>query len=191
MKTLGAPTLSALAGKQVGIVQLVLLDFPSLPLALNMSTWDLTWLGVVYKGAYGLGTISAVQDKPGEIAGITLELAAGDSSVIALALDDADIVQGTPVTIRTAIIDLETYQVLDAPIDWVGSLDTMSIGEDGTQAAIRCTAESKAVDLLRGNPQFYADQDQRAIAPNDASFSFVVDQIDKPLIWPTRAFFYK
>ena len=191
MKTLGAPTLSALAGKQVGIVQLVLLDFPSLPLALNMSTWDLTWLGVTYKGAYGLGTISAVQDKPGEIAGITLELAAGDSSVIALALDDADIVQGTPVTIRTAIIDLETYQVLDAPIDWVGSLDTMSIGEDGTQAAIRCTAESKAVDLLRGNPQFYADQDQRAIAPNDASFSFVVDQIDKPLIWPTRAFFYK
>ena len=191
MKTLGAPTLSALAGKQVGIVQLVLLDFPSLPLALNMSTWDLTWLGVTYKGAYGLGTISAVQDKPGEIAGITLELAAGDSSVIALALDDADIVQGTPVTIRTAIIDLETYQVLDAPIDWVGGLDTMSIGEDGTQAAIRCTAESKAVDLLRGNPQFYADQDQRAIAPNDASFSFVVDQIDKPLIWPTRAFFYK
>lgn len=191
MKTLSTPTLAALAGKQVGIVQLVLLDFPSLPLALNMSTWDLTWLGVVYKGAYGLGTISAVQDKPGEIAGITLELAAGDSSIIALALDDADIVQGTPVTIRTAIIDLETYQVLDAPIDWVGSLDTMSIGEDGTQAAIRCTAESKAVDLLRGNPQFYADQDQRAIAPNDASFSFVVDQIDKPLIWPTRAFFYK
>ena len=191
MKTLSAPTLAALAGKQVGIVQLVLLDFPSLPLALNMSTWDLTWLGVVYKGAYGLGTISAVQDKPGEIAGITLELAAGDSSIIALALDDADIVQGTPVTIRTAIIDLETYQVLDAPIDWVGSLDTMSIGEDGTQAAIRCTAESKAVDLLRGNPQFYADQDQRAIAPNDASFSFVVDQIDKPLIWPTRAFYYK
>lgn len=191
MKTLSAPTLAALAGKQVGIVQLVLLDFPSLPLALNMSTWDLTWLGVVYKGAYGLGTISAVQDKPGEIAGITLELAAGDSSIIALALDDSDIVQGTPVTIRTAIIDLETYQVLDAPIDWVGSLDTMSIGEDGTQAAIRCTAESKAVDLLRGNPQFYADQDQRAIAPNDASFSYVVDQIDKPLIWPTRAFYYK
>ena len=191
MKTLSAPTLAVLAGKEVGIVQLVHLDFPSLPLALNMSTWDLTWLGVVYKGAYGLGTISAVQDKPGEIAGITLELAAGDSSIIALALDDADIVQGTPVTIRTAIIDLETYQVLDAPIDWVGSLDTMSIGEDGTQAAIRCTAESKAVDLLRGNPQFYADQDQRAIAPNDASFSYVVDQIDKPLIWPTRAFYYK
>ena len=191
MKTLGAPTLAALAGKQVGIVQLVHLGFPLTPLALNMSTWDLTWLGVTYKGAYGLGTISAVQDKPGEIAGITLELAAGDSSIIALALDDADIVQGTPVTIRTAIIDLETYQVLDAPIDWVGSLDTMSVGEDGTQAAIRCTAESKAVDLLRGNPQFYADQDQRAIAPNDASFSFVVDQIDKPLIWPTRAFYYK
>ena len=191
MKTLSAPTLAALAGKQVGIVQLVHLGFVGTPLALNMSTWDLTWLGVVYKGAYGLGTISAVQDKPGEIAGITLELAAGDSSIIALALDDADIVQGTPVTIRTAIIDLETYQVLDAPIDWVGSLDTMSIGEDGTQAAIRCTAESKAVDLLRGNPQFYADQDQRAIAPNDASFSYVVDQIDKPLIWPTRAFYYK
>lgn len=191
MKTLSAPTLAALAGPKVGIVQLVHMAFSTTPISLNMSTWDLTRLGVTYKGAYGLGTISAIQDKPGEIAGINLELSAGDSGAIALALDDSDMVQGTPITIRTAIIDLDTYQVLDAPIDWVGTLDTMSIGEDGTQASIRCTAESKAVDLLRGNPFLYSDSDQRTINASDASFSYVVDQIDKPIIWPTRAFFYK
>lgn len=50
MKTLSAPTLAALAGPKVGIVQLVHMAFSTTPISLNMSTWDLTWLGVTYKG---------------------------------------------------------------------------------------------------------------------------------------------
>lgn len=147
--------------------------------------------GTVYKGAYGLGTISAVVDKPGDVQGLTLEMSGGDAARISLALDDSDMVQGTPLTLRTAIMDPATYTILDAPADWVGTLDTMVIVEDGQQAAIRVTAESNAVDLLRGTPQFYNDTDQRAINANDGSFRFVVDQIDKPLIWPAKSFFYQ
>lgn len=213
MKTLSAPTLAALGGGSVAIVQLVYLGF-STPIALNSSTWDLTWAGVTFKGAYGLGQLSAVTDKPGEVQGITLELAGGDSAVIALALDDADLVQGTPCVIRTAIIDTgstwlengptinlnftgQTYQVasqftiLDAPIEWAGTLDTMAIAEDGTQASIRVSAESRAVDLLRGTPWFYNDADQVAINASDRAFKYVVDQIDKPVVWPAKSWFYK
>lgn len=146
---------------------------------------------ITYKGAYGLGTVSAIADKPGEVAGLQFELAAGSSGVISLALDDADIVQGTAVTVRTAIIDMDTRQILDAPIEWTGTLDTMSIGEDGTQAVVRCTAESKAVDLLRGTPMVYGDADQRTINAADGSMRYIVDQIDKPVIWPQKAFFYQ
>ncbi|MBK5203869.1 MAG: hypothetical protein JJD98_00220 [Polaromonas sp.] len=191
MKTISAPAIAAIATGRVGIVQLIHMAFSTTPVSLNMSTWDLVYGGITYKGAYGLGTISAINDKPGEIAGLSFELAAGTSSVIGLALDDADIVQGTPVTIRTAIIDLDTHTILDAPIEWAGTLDTMSIGEDGTQATIRCTAESKAVDLLRGTPMVYGDADQRTVNASDGSMRFIVYQIDKPIVWPQKQFFYQ
>ena len=190
MKALSAPVLAAIASGQLAIVQMVYLGFTTTPIALNLSTWDLQWAGVTYKGAAGIGAISAVTDKPGEVQGITLQLF-GEAAMVALALDDSDIVQGTPCIIRTAIIETTNYTVLDAPIEWAGELDTMAIGEDGKQASINVTAESGAVDLLRGSPSYYNDADQRAINPADGSFAYVVDQIDKPMIWPAKAFFYQ
>jgi len=189
MKTLSSPTLAALAGGSVAIVQLIHLNFAT-PTALNTSTWNLDFGGVNYKGAYGLGQISAVTDKPGEVQGITLELF-GDAAIVALALDDADVVQGTVCTIRTAIIETTNYTVLDAPIEWIGTLDTMSIGEDGNSASIRVTAESKAVDMLRGTPMFYSNSDQRTVNAADGSFKYVIDMQDRPVIWPSREFFFK
>ena len=116
--------------------------------------------------------------------------------------------------IRTAIIDTgrtwlengptinlnftgQTYQVasqftiLDAPIEWAGTLDTMAIAEDGTQASIRVSAESRAVDLLRGTPSTYSDSDQQAIYSGDLAFEYVVSQVDKPVIWPAREYFFQ
>ena len=180
----------AYAAPSLAIVQLVYLGFPT-PLALNSSTWDLTWAGVTYKGAYGLGQLSAITDKPGEVQGITLELAGGDAAVISLALDDADLVQGTPCIIRTAVLETVNYTILDAPIEWTGTLDTMAIAEDGTSASIRVSAESRAVDLLRGTPWFYNDADQVAVLATDRSFKYLVDQIDKPVVWPAKSWFYK
>lgn len=191
MRTLSAPTLAALASGQVVIVQLLHLDFAITPVALNLSTWDLIFGGVVYKGAYGMGTISPIIDKPGEVQGLVLELAGGSADRISLALDESDMVQGTTCTIRTAIIEATNYTVLDAPVTWTGRLDTMSIGEDGATANIRVTAESRAVDLLRGNVSFYSDADQLLINSSDRSFKYVMDQIDKPIIWPAKAFFYR
>ena len=73
MKSLAAGTLTALAQPSVPIVQLVHMAFSS-PVALNTSTMDLVYGGVTYKGAYGLGSISAVKDSPGEIKGLQFTL---------------------------------------------------------------------------------------------------------------------
>ena len=189
MKTYSPEVLAALASGEVGIVQMIEMAFPVTPIRLNSSNMDLMWGGHEYKGAYGLGQISPITDKPGEVQGITLELHGADDARISLALDEADIVQGTPLTLRTAIISLDTFTILDAPIDWVGTLDTMATAEDGETASISVTAESKAVDLLRGTVLMYTDADQRTINPTDGAFKYVVDQIDKPVIWPAKAFF--
>lgn len=189
MRALSAPVLAALASGSAALVQMIYLDFENSPIALNLSNWDLPWDGITYKGAYGLGAISTVTDKPGEVQGLTLELF-GDGVTLARALDDADQVQGTPCVVRTAILETTNYTVVDAPIEWAGYLDTMTVAEDGQSASVSVSAESRAVDLLRGNPSFYSDADQRAIDATDGSFAYVVDQLDKPLIWPAKAFYY-
>ena len=132
-----------------------------------------------------------MNDKPGELQGLQFSITGGDPANLSLALDDADIIQGTPVTVRTAIIETTNYTILDAPVDWIGELDTMAIAEDGQSAEVSVTAENKGVDLLRGTPWFYADADQKAINPTDGAFSYVVDQIDKPIVWPARSFFWQ
>lgn len=189
MRTLSAPVLAALAAGNTVVVQMVHMAFTSGVIALNSSTWDLTFGAVTYRGAAGLGSVSAITDKPGEVQGIQLDIAGGSSANVSLALDDADVVQGTPLTLSTAILDATTYQVLDVMTDWVGRLDTMAITEDGEQAAVSVTAESRAVDLLRGNASSYSDGDQRARFAGDLAFEFVVSGIDKKIVWPAREYF--
>lgn len=190
MRSLSGSVLAALAAGHVVRVQLVLIEFPSGDVALNTSNWDISYGGKLYRGAYGLGAVSTVSDAPGgAVKGITLELISGDSGTIALALDDADEVQGAPVTIRTAIFDPETYQVLDAPVDFAGQCDVMQISEGASSVSITVTAESRAVDLLRSNPSTYTDGDQRALYAGDRAFEYVVDQTDKPVVWPSREYY--
>ena len=191
MRTLSPAVVAAFASSNVVLVQLIHMAFTTGAIALNTSNWDLEFAGVTYKGAYGLGSVSATVDKPGEVQGLQLDLAGGSAASVSLALDDSDVVQGTLLTIRTAVLDAATYAILDAPIDWIGRLDTMSIVEDGTQAAVRVTAESAAVDLLRGSVKNYTDGDQQQISAGDRAFEYVVDQADKQIVWPAREYFLK
>lgn len=190
MRTLAAPTLTAMGQGAVTLVQLIHLGFPGGAVALNTSTWDLEWEGVTYKGAYGLGQISPIEDAPGEVRGLQFSLAGVAASSIALALDEADEWQGVPVTIRTAILNADR-QITEAPVDWLGYGDTMTLQEDGQTAAINATAESSAVDLLRGHPLTTSHADQQSLYPGDRAFEYVTDQADEPVIWPSRQWFYK
>ncbi len=119
------------------------------------------------------------------------EIGGVDDALMALALDDADQVQDAPINVFTAIMDGGTLQILDVQPDWAGYGDTMIIVEDGVQSSVRLTAEHKGVDLLRGNPSSYSDADQQVLHPGDRCFEYVVDQADKPVVWPERAWYFK
>ena len=136
MKTLSAPLLAAMAGPAVAIATLVQLDFAGTPVYLNTSTWNLAFDGHTYLGAYGLGQISAISDKPGEVTGITLELHGADAARISLALDDADIVQGTVCTLRTAIIDTATFTTVETFYTLEYSICSLDFNEDGLYLAV-------------------------------------------------------
>ncbi|MDQ0035935.1 hypothetical protein J2W30_003708 [Variovorax boronicumulans] len=182
MRALSGPTIAELSAREMVLVQLVLMQFPGFPVALCSANWDLVWGDFTYKGAAGLGTISEIEDSPGEIKGLQLEMSGVPSEYLALALDDAAIVQGAPLTILNAIVN-SAGVVIDAVIDWDGRLDTMSIQEDGDTCTIAVTAESTAVDLLRGSPLTYNNVDQQQLYPGDRAFEFVNSQKGKPIVW--------
>lgn len=187
MRSLSGGTITALSAPTVPLVQLVLMSFAT-PIALNTSNIPVTFGGVTYLGAGALGSITQVDDSPGEVKGIQFTLTGVSSAYISLALDDAAVVQGTPVTIRTAVLDAN-YAVSDAPIEWTGTLDTMSIQEDGDTCTIQVTAESTAVDLLKGSALTYSDADQQSLHPGDLAFQYVNSQSETPVVWPSRAWF--
>lgn len=191
MKTFSADVSNALAASEVMLALLVKLEFPSGTIALNTSTWHLTWSGTTYQGAAGLGTISPVNDSPGEIKGLSFEISGVAASAISLALDGADEWQGAPVSIYVALISQTTGSVIDADLIWSGLGDTMSIQEDGESCAVQATAESSAVDLLRGVPITYTHADQQVLYPGDLAFQFVNDQSAKPVVWPAREWFMR
>jgi hypothetical protein len=179
-----------LSSSTVNVVQLLLLQFSSSAVALNTSNYDFEWEGVTYKGAYGLGSISEIQDSPGEIKGIQFTLNGGSADLIAVALDDSKQWQGTTVEIRTAVLNNE-YQIVDAPLAWSGLGDVMSIAEEDDTTVIQATAESSAVDFMRGDPLVYSHADQQVLYPGDLGFNMILSQVDKQVVWPSRSWFHR
>lgn len=191
MKSYSSDVITALARTEVVLVTLLKIEFPSGTVALNASNYTLSYGGDSYLAANGLGQITPITDGGGDPGGIKLELLAFDSSHISLALDDVDEVQGSPIEIRTAILDRTTHQIIDAPLDWAGYADTMSMGEDGNTGTIAVSAENKGVDLLRGNPLIYNEADQQSLYATDRYFEYVVSQSDKPVVWPSKELYMR
>lgn len=192
MRSISGALTTALASGHVVLATLVKIEFTSGTIALNSSTHALTYDGTTYAGVGGgFGSISPIEDRPGDLPGLQFQLHRMDATYIGVALDSADEVQGAVVNVYTAVIDSTTYAIVDALLDWSGYADTMSISEDGETASIVLTAESKAVDLLRGNPLVYSDADQQSLVPGDLYFQYVAAQSDQPVVWPSREWFYK
>lgn len=190
MRSLSAPTLAALGQPVVPLVQLVRMAFPGGDVALNTSNFTLVWDGVTYTGASGLGSIAPIEDSPGEVKGLQFSMSGVSAAMVSIALDDAAEWQGVPIEIRTAILDAD-YQVVDAPLEWSGLGDTMGLSEDGESCTVTATAESSAVDLLRGSPTTYNDADQQSLYPGDRAFEYVTSQADQPVVWPAKEWFYR
>lgn len=190
MRGLTTPAATALGQPAVPLVQLLRMRFPSGDVALNSSNWTIVWGGVTYQGAAGLGDVSPISDSPGEVKGLQFTLSGVSAAMVSLALDDAAEWQGVPIEIRTAILG-SSYQVVDAPLEWSGLGDTMGLSEDGEACTVTATAESSAVDLLRGHPLTYSDADHQSLHPGDRAFEYVTSQADQPVVWPAKEWFYK
>jgi hypothetical protein len=186
VRSLSSEVVAAINAGTVSIVQLIFMDL-SEPIYLNSSSWNLEWDGQTWLGAAGVGRIDEITDGPGEVKGLSFQLSGVRSQDLALALEEP--LQGKSVVIYTAILDPNTFTVLDAFVEWSGRLDTMSTSEQGQNATITATAEHIGIDLLRPRVYRYTHQDQQRLFEGDLGLQFVVDQSDKPIVWPAASFF--
>nr|AER23940.1 hypothetical protein var063 [Variovorax sp. HH01] len=189
MKSISPSFAAALAGPSPQVAQLVAMYFAAGVVALNSMNRPLDFGGITYRGAAGLGEIAQINDSAGsEIKGLQLTMSGLAAELLALALADATVVQGVRLVIRLALIGSDGF-VIDAPVDWDGYLDTMSIDADGERCVISATAESSAVDLLRGNPMTTSNADQQSLYPGDRVFEYIVSQDGIPVVWPTKQYY--
>ena len=188
MRGIGVSAAAVLAagGK---IPMAVLVDMPDLsaPLRLCTGRWNLTWAGKDYTAVGQLGKIEPAQESAAGPRPLRFAMNGVPVSQRALVLGEN--VQNKSVGIYVAVFDPETYQILDAVLEWDGTLDVMTWVDDGTTGVVSVSAESAGTDLLRGVSVRYTQQDQARLWPGDLGFQYVIDQGEKQITWPAASFF--
>lgn len=187
MRSLTPAAQALLASGTVAVSVLVHMDLAGGHVRMNTSAWTLTWGGHDWQGLGTLMRIDTIDDAPGEVRGLRFELSGVPASMLAVAL--AEPVQGRPVSLWTALVSTATYAVEDASLDWRGRLDVMTITERAGTAVVNVTAEHAGIDLLRPVVSLYTDREQQRLFPSDRGFEYVIDQSERPIIWPSREWF--
>ena len=187
MRSRSGAAVAALAARPVGLAQLVTLSLTS-TVRLNTTGWNLSWGGQTYYGAASIGSISVIEDAPGEVKGLQFQMSGTSSTNLALAL--AEPVQGKSITVHTAIFGADS-QIADAVLEWAGRIDVMTIHEEGDAATISVTAEHVGIDLLRPSGLLFSNQDQLRLYPGDNFCEYIIDQAEQNLIWPAASYWKK
>lgn len=185
MRALSPAAVTALS--QPGVPMALLVDMAlTTPLRLCTGGWQLTWGGNTYTAVGNLGSVAAAEENAGPPRGLSFEISGVPPELLGMAL--AEPVQGAAVSLYVAIFDPDTYQILDAALEWAGTLDTMHVS-DGDPAVISVTAEHAGFDLIRAAAVRYTDVDQQRLFPGDLGCAYVTDQSDAQIVWPAASFY--
>lgn len=186
MRTATTAALAAFNGRLVPICMLVEMDLDS-TVYLSSAGVDIEYAGQTWLGAARFGSINEISDSAGERKALQFSLSSVPVEFLALSLGNQ--VRGKRVKIYEAVLDPDTYLVLDAPLIWTGSLDQVTIAESGKSGDISATAEHRGTTFARIKPLRYTDGDQQRLHPGDRSMQFVVSQSNHRDVWPAAAFF--
>lgn len=185
MRTLSGAGTAALNSTALGMVLLVQMDL-STTIRLATCGQDIDWGGNTWLGGRMVG-VDPIRAQGGEVQGLKFTLDGVPSEMLALAL--AEQVQGKACSVRTALMDSETHQILDVIMAWSGTLDQMPISHGTESSTVSVTAEHRGITFARPRPLRYTDTDQQRLFPGDKSMEFVVSQANHLDIWPAAAFF--
>lgn len=160
-------------------------EFGSGTLRLWTGVGDVTWDSQTWTGAGNLLAASAVTETVDlRAVGITVSLSGMPSSLISLALAEAD--QGLPGSVYLGFLDAAGTIVADPYLSFEGRLDVPEIADQGDSCTISITYESRLIDLERPRARRYTAEDQRVTDAQDRGFDNVAALQDAVVIWGPR-----
>ena len=155
------------------------------PLRMWTGYGEFTILSQDYLGLGNLISIGQVQESADtKASGINITLSGLDTSVLSGAFNETQ--QGIVVNLYFGVLTItdNALAIVDTPYQiFSGTVDTVSIAEDGQTSTIAYTIESKLISLEKALDFRYTDQDQKFFFPNDKGLEFVDDVQNKSIDW--------
>src|SRR5574341_370749 len=187
MRTIASSAQTVLNGAACPLVLLVEMLLSS-PVRLCSAPHPVVHFGNTFDGVGTFGAIEEVADAAGagENRQLRFTLSGVPSETLALAMGED--IRNKPINVWVAVLDPDTYAVLDAPLLWAGTLDQMPIRMGDGTSSISVTAEHRGVTFARPKPLRYTDVDQQRLHPGDTSLRFVTSQANQRLVWPAAAY---
>ena len=138
-----------------------------------------------YLGLGNLISIGQVQESADtKASGINITLSGLDTNILSSAFNETQ--QGVIVHLYFGVLTItdNALAIVDTPYQiFSGTVDTVSIAEDGQTSTIAYTIESKLISLEKALDFRYTDQDQKFFFPNDKGLEFVDDLQNKSIDW--------
>lgn len=154
------------------------------PIRLCDDIRDIVFSGDTFTGAGGLGSISPIKETADLRAnGVEFLLSGIDNTWVGEATSQNT--QGRTVEIWKAFLDVSTHALIADPIKhFSGRIDQMVITDAGETTAVKVTAESRLVDLVRPlNVRYITDQDQQNEFTGDLGHEFVTLMQEVFIVW--------
>ena len=155
------------------------------PLRMWTGYGEFTILSQDYLGLGNLMTISQLSESADIKAnGINIRVNGLDTSILSQGFNETQ--QGVIVNVYFGVLTTTSnaQAIVDTPYQiFSGTVDTVSISEDGQTSVIDYSIESKLISLEKALDFRYTDQDQKFFFPNDKGLEFVDDLQDKTIDW--------
>ena len=186
---LTAGAISASQAGSVAMIALVEMLLDSGAVRLCSAAADISWNGYTWNAVGQLGKIDVLEENEGgQITGVKFELSSIPSGLLTSALTEA--YQGRVVNIYVAFLSLPQHSIVNSPVlEWNGTLDMMTVSDDGKTGVIQVTAENQAFDFARPVTLSWSDAEQQALYPGDLGLQYVPQMATKQIVWPAASFF--
>lgn len=186
MRTVTTSAQAAMSSGRVALAVLVEIGTTP-PVRLNSSAFGIDYGGSTFSGAGSLGAVDPIEEASASANSLRFTLSGLPSENLALALQED--VRGKAVKAILAVLDADSYTLLDTPIAYAGKVDRMTINFESSTATIGVNVIHKGVDFRRMKPLRYTEGDQRLISSNDTSLRYIQAQSQVQDVWPEASFF--
>lgn len=152
---------------------------------------DMVWDSYTWEGVGDVLAVEPiVESESVEATGFRLYTSGVMQSQAARAL--LSVYSGAPITVWFAMLDPDTYALIDEPVkEWAGLLDACVVSDapdsesDEVISSIHILAESRMATLLGAGTRRYTDADQQNFHSGDTFFKFVPQMAERLIVFPS------